>query len=137
MSAESRESSRTGRRRLTRTGVVVSNAMDKTIIVAVERMVRHSEYKRIVRRTTKFYAHDEKNQCGNGDRVVIVESRPMSKLKRWRLREIVRKAPAAISAPASQAESEDRGRITVKRGKDQPADESARPESATRDEAGS
>lgn len=119
MSAESRETSHLGRRRLTRTGVVVSSAMDKTIVVAVERMVQHRGYKRIVRRTTKFYAHDEKNQCGEGDKVTIVEGRPVSKLKRWRLREIIRRAPAAISAPASEAESEDKGRLTLKRGKDQ------------------
>ena len=114
------------RQRLTRTGVVVSAAMDKTIIVAVERMVQHSEYKRRVRRTSKYYAHDEKNQCTKGDRVVIVETRPLSKLKRWRLREIVRKASGADLAPESAVDTEDKGRITKKRGKgDHPASEGA------------
>jgi small subunit ribosomal protein S17 len=118
MSAETKESVQRARIRRARTGVVVSDAMNKTVIVAVERMVQHSSYKRIVHRTSKFYAHDENNECQKGDQVTIVESRPMSKLKRWRLREVVRKASAAVSAPASAADSEDRGRITKKRGKD-------------------
>ncbi len=103
------------RRRKTRTGVVVSSAMDKTIVVAVERMVRHSQYGRVVRRTTKYYAHDEANACKRGDLVTIVESRPLSKLKRWRLREVVQKASGAALAPGSEADSEDRGRLTRKR----------------------
>ena len=81
-------------------------------------MVQHGQYKRVVRRTSKFYAHDEGNECHKGDLVTIVETRPMSKLKRWRVREVVRKASAAVSAPATVADSEDRGRITRKRGKD-------------------
>lgn len=74
-----------------RTGVVVSNKMDKTIVVAVERSVQHPVYKKFIKRTTKFQAHDEKNECQVGDVVKIMETRPMSKNKRWRLVEIVEK----------------------------------------------
>ena len=78
--------------RKTRTGKVVSNRMDKTIVVAVEDHVRHPLYKKIIKRTVKFKAHDENNECGVGDRVRIMETRPLSKDKRWRLVEIVEKA---------------------------------------------
>jgi small subunit ribosomal protein S17 len=78
--------------RKTQEGVVVSSKMDKTIVVAVVRQVRHAAYGKIVRRTKKFYAHDESNSSGVGDRVRIVESRPISKLKRWRLESVIRKA---------------------------------------------
>lgn len=78
--------------RKTRTGKVVSNKMDKSIVVAIERKVAHPLYKKYFRRTTKFYAHDEKNEAGIGDVVKIMETRPLSKLKRWRLVEIVTKA---------------------------------------------
>ncbi|MBO8131450.1 MAG: 30S ribosomal protein S17 [Candidatus Marinimicrobia bacterium] len=70
-------------------GRVVSNKMDKTIIVAVDRLVKHPLYKKYIRRTSKFYAHDPENKCKEGDVVKIIESRPLSKLKRWRLLEIV------------------------------------------------
>ncbi len=78
--------------RKTRTGKVVSNKMSKSIVVAIERKVAHPLYKKYFRRTTKFYAHDEKNEAGIGDTVKIMETRPLSKLKRWRLVEIVTKA---------------------------------------------
>jgi len=78
--------------RKTRTGVVRSSKMDKTITVAVERRVKHPIYGKFVKKTTKFHAHDEKNECTVGDVVKIMESRPLSKTKRWRLVEIVEKA---------------------------------------------
>ncbi|MDI3526072.1 MAG: small subunit ribosomal protein [Tenuifilum sp.] len=75
-----------------RIGVVVSNKMDKSIVVAVKRKVKHPIYGKFVNKTTKFYAHDEKNDCNVGDIVRIMETRPLSKLKRWRLVEIIEKA---------------------------------------------
>jgi small subunit ribosomal protein S17 len=77
--------------KLTRTmiGVVVSNKMDKTIVVLVERKVRHPEYGKYVRHRSKIYAHDENNQCKEGDKVVIAEGRPIAKNKCWRLVEIL------------------------------------------------
>ena len=78
--------------RKTRIGVVVSNKMDKTIIVAIERKVPHPIYKKYFKKTTKLMAHDEKKECGLGDKVKIMETRPLSKNKRWRLVEIVEKA---------------------------------------------
>lgn len=78
--------------RKTTVGRVVSNKMDKTIVVAVEDSVRHPLYNKIVKRTVKRKAHDENNECSIGDRVRIMETRPLSKDKRWRLVEIVEKA---------------------------------------------
>jgi len=78
--------------RKTRTGVVSSNKMDKTVVVAVERKVQHPIYGKFLKKTTRFHAHDEKNECNIGDVVKIMESRPLSKTKRWRLVEIVEKA---------------------------------------------
>ena len=75
-----------------RIGKVVSNKMQKTITVAVERKVKHPIYGKFVKKTTRFHAHDEKNECGIGDTVKIMESRPLSKTKRWRLVEVVEKA---------------------------------------------
>lgn len=77
--------------RKTKTGVVTSNKMTKTITVAVERKVKHPIYGKFVKKTTKFHAHDEKNECSIGDTVKIMESRPLSKTKRWRLVEVVEK----------------------------------------------
>ncbi|MDR0520153.1 MAG: 30S ribosomal protein S17 [Clostridiales Family XIII bacterium] len=77
--------------RKTRVGVVVSDKMDKTITVAVEDFVRHSLYGKAVKRTKKFKAHDEKNECNIGDKVRIMETRPLSKDKRWRLMSVVEK----------------------------------------------
>ena len=76
-------------RRLTRVGIVVSDKMDKTIVVSVERQFKHSLYKKIVRRHKKFKAHDEKNECKIGDVVQIQESRPLSRDKRWVLKKII------------------------------------------------
>lgn len=75
--------------RKTRTGMVVSDKMDKTVVVAVIDNVRHPLYKKIVKRTVKFKAHDEQNACGIGDTVMIMETRPISKDKRWRVVEII------------------------------------------------
>src|ERR671913_404266 len=77
--------------RKTRIGVVTSNKMAKTITVAVERKVKHPIYGKFVKKTTKFHAHDEKNECSIGDVVKIMETRPLSKTKRWRLVEVVEK----------------------------------------------
>jgi small subunit ribosomal protein S17 len=76
-------------RRKTRIGKVVSDKMDKTIVVAVETRSAHPLYKKIVKRTYKLKAHDENNECGIGDRVKVMETRPLSKEKRWRLAEII------------------------------------------------
>lgn len=78
--------------RKTRVGKVVSDKMDKTIVVAVQDNVKHPLYKKIVKRTYKLKAHDENNECGIGDTVKVMETRPLSKDKRWRLVEIIEKA---------------------------------------------
>ena len=78
--------------RKSRVGMVVSDKMDKTIVVAIEDNVRHPVYGKIVKRTLKVHAHDENNECGVGDRVEIMETRPLSKTKRWRLVRIIEKA---------------------------------------------
>lgn len=85
------EAQKRGQRK-TRVGVVVSDKMDKTVVVAVETMVRHPLYKKTVRRTKKFKAHDENNSCRIGDVVRIMETRPLSKEKRWRVTEILKRA---------------------------------------------
>ncbi len=78
--------------RKTRVGKVVSDKMDKTVVVAIEDNVRHPLYKKIIKRTVKFKAHDEQNACGVGDKVEIMETRPLSKDKRWRVIQIIEKA---------------------------------------------
>ncbi|MBR4867677.1 MAG: 30S ribosomal protein S17 [Clostridia bacterium] len=78
--------------RKTRTGIVASNKMEKTVVVAVQDNVKHPLYNKIVKRTVKFKAHDEENACNIGDRVMIMETRPISKDKRWRVVEIIEKA---------------------------------------------
>jgi small subunit ribosomal protein S17 len=77
--------------RKTRVGIVSSNKMDKTIVVKVERKIKHPLYGKFLKKTTSFHAHDEKNECNIGDTVKIMESRPLSKTKRWRLVEVVEK----------------------------------------------
>jgi small subunit ribosomal protein S17 len=77
--------------RKTRTGIVTSNKMEKSITVAVERKVKHPMYGKFLKKTTKFHAHDEKNECSEGDLVKIMETRPLSKTKRWRLVEVIEK----------------------------------------------
>lgn len=78
--------------RKTRTGIVVSDKMDKTIVVAIENRVQHKLYKKIIKKTYKLKAHDEENTAGIGDKVRVMETRPLSKDKRWRLLEIIEKA---------------------------------------------
>ena len=78
--------------RKTRTGVVVSAQMDKTIVVEIRTRVKHPLYGKIMNRTTRLKAHDEENACGVGDRVMVMETRPLSKDKRWRLTQIIEKA---------------------------------------------
>ena len=77
--------------RKVRVGKVVSDKMDKTIVVAIEDNVRHPKYGKIIKRTVKIHAHDEKNECVIGDKVAVMETRPLSKTKRWRLVEVVEK----------------------------------------------
>ena len=86
-------------KRKTRFGKVVSDKMDKTVVVAVETPRRHPIYKKTIRRAVKYKAHDEKNQCRPGDMVRIVETRPLSKEKRWRVAEIVTKGEVADVKP--------------------------------------
>ena len=78
--------------RKTRVGKVVSNKMDKTVVVAIEDNVKHPLYKKIIKNTIRLKAHDENNTCGVGDRVLVMETRPLSKDKRWRVVEIIEKA---------------------------------------------
>ncbi|MBN2467596.1 MAG: 30S ribosomal protein S17 [Deltaproteobacteria bacterium] len=84
------EKEREGRK--TQVGIVVSDKMDKTVVVLVERLAKHPDYKKYIRKRARFKAHDEENRCHVGDKVLIVESRPLSKEKRWRVRKIVEKA---------------------------------------------
>ena len=78
--------------RKVRVGKVVSNKMDKTIVVAIEDNVKHATYGKIIKRTLKIHAHDENNECGIGDKVSVMETRPLSKTKRWRLVSVIEKA---------------------------------------------
>jgi small subunit ribosomal protein S17 len=78
--------------RKTQTGIVISDKMDKTVVVQVDRLVKHPVYRKYVRRRAKFKAHDENNTCQKGDRVVIRETRPFSKTKRWQVSQIIEKA---------------------------------------------
>jgi small subunit ribosomal protein S17 len=85
------ETAERGQRKV-REGLVVSDKMDKTVVVAVEDRVKHAMYGKVMRRTSKLKAHDEQNACGVGDRVLLMETRPMSATKRWRVVEILEKA---------------------------------------------
>jgi len=78
--------------RKSQTGIVISDRMDKTVVVQVDRLVKHPMYKKYVRRRAKYVAHDENNTCQVGDRVLIRETRPLSKTKRWRVSQILEKA---------------------------------------------
>jgi small subunit ribosomal protein S17 len=80
------------KKRKMRTGRVVSNGMQKTIVVVVERLLQHPRYRRTIKRSNKLYAHDEKNVCKIGDKVKVMETRPLSKLKRWRVVSVLEKA---------------------------------------------
>ena len=88
---EKNETTATESKRTTKVGVVVSNKMQKTVVVAVENLVKHGMYQKYIKRTSKFLAHAENNDVNVGDRVLIEETRPLSKLKRWKLKDIVRK----------------------------------------------
>jgi small subunit ribosomal protein S17 len=88
---ETNETARVSKR-TTKTGVVVSNKMQKTVVVAVENLVKHGMYQKYIKRTSKFLAHAENNDVNVGDRVVIEETRPLSKRKRWNVREVIEKA---------------------------------------------
>src|SRR5215470_18355371 len=92
--------------RKTKVGRVVSDRMDKTIVVSVERLARHRLYKRVIRLTTKFKAHDEANEARIGDTVLIEESRPLSATKRWRLVEIVSRAGEGVGSEVVAEESD-------------------------------
>ncbi len=84
-------------KRSTKTGIVVSNKMDKSVVVRIDRMVKHPLYHKYIRKRAKFMAHDEENKCQIGDRVEIIESRPLSRKKRWRVRRILVTAETAVS----------------------------------------
>jgi small subunit ribosomal protein S17 len=88
----SNESGAGRNQRKVREGLVLSDKMDKTVVVSVEDRVKHGLYGKVLRRNTKFKAHDEQNECGIGDRVMIMETRPLSATKRWRVVEILEKA---------------------------------------------
>jgi small subunit ribosomal protein S17 len=92
MNAETAQAKTARNFRKVRVGRVVSDRMHKTIIISIERLLTHPLYGRVIKRTSKLYAHDEKNEAHSGDLVKVVETRPLSKLKRWRLVEIVEKA---------------------------------------------
>jgi small subunit ribosomal protein S17 len=92
------------RRRARKVGVVTSDKMEKSVVVRVDRIVKHKMYKRYVKRTSRFMAHDEQNQCKIGDTVEIIESRPISASKRWRVSRIVRRASGAAQSVAQTGE---------------------------------
>ena len=86
------------KRKVTKTGVVTSDKMDKSVVIQVERIIMHKMYKRYIKRSAKFMAHDEENTCRIGDMVEIVESRPLSSRKRWRVKRVVRRAVGRYQA---------------------------------------
>ena len=96
MTQQAAQTAKTAVRHQQKEGVVISNKMDKTIVVAVVSLKRHRIYKRTYKQTKHFYAHDEENSCQIGDRVQIEETRPLSKLKRWRLVEIVKRGSGIV-----------------------------------------
>lgn len=104
MSTVSKAVTTRGRRKV-KVGVVISNKMQKTIVVRVNRLVKHSEYSKVISQSTSFKAHDETNQAVIGDWVKIMETRPFSKDKRWRLVEILKRASAAPPLPAADEET--------------------------------
>jgi small subunit ribosomal protein S17 len=122
-------------KRKTKVGRVVSDKMDKTIVVSVERLARHPLYKRVIRLTTKFKAHDETNEARVGDTVLIEESRPLSATKRWRLVSIVARAgeDAATEVVAEEAETDEAihgASHPGKHGAEHTAEHTAEPEAA-------
>jgi small subunit ribosomal protein S17 len=135
-----------GTTRKTKTGRVVSDKMDKTIVVSVERLARHPLYKRVIRLTARFKAHDEANEAHVGDIVLIEESRPLSATKRWRLVRVVARAgthgTTADLVGEEEAVSEaihaaaHPGRVRVDAGEGQPADAATAPDGASAEGAG-
>ena len=111
MSQPVKQALRAGRK--TRTGMVVSDRMKKTIVVRVDRLARHPVFSRVIKRAKTFKVHDESNSAHIGDWVTIMETRPLSKDKRWRLVEIIRRASTAPTVPGSEEES---GRPTAEAG---------------------
>lgn len=109
MSNENNENTATEKRIRTIIGTVVSSSMEKTLVVKVERLVQHKKYRKFIRKHTKYYAHDEANEAEEGDLVEIEQRRPLSKLKRWNLKRIVRMAPrdGAISPQDTAREIEE------------------------------
>ena len=91
-------------KRASRVGIVVSETMDKTAVVRVQRLVKHPVFKKYVRRSKKYYAHDEANGCHVGDKVLIEATRPMSRLKRWRIKEILAQATGGAAAGTGSEE---------------------------------
>ena len=91
------------RRKATKVGIVTSNKMDKSVTIRVDSHVKHKLYKRYIRQSSKFMAHDENNDCNIGDMVEIVESRPLSARKRWRLRRVIRRAAGSTSTQNATA----------------------------------
>lgn len=89
---EEKVTQKSGRHRSSKVGVVVSDKMEKTVVVKVERKIFHDTYKKVVKRTVRFKAHDERNECGVGDKVLIIETRPLSRNKRWAVKQIIEKA---------------------------------------------
>jgi small subunit ribosomal protein S17 len=133
MTAEMQRGDATARanRRKTKVGRVVSDKMDKTIVVAVERLARHRVYKRVMRVTTKFKAHDEQNAASVGDRVLIEEWRPISREKRWRLVEIVGRAGRPVELVSEEPETTEALSGTAGRRAKEEAEAAAAAESAT------
>jgi small subunit ribosomal protein S17 len=95
---------RPGKRRATKVGTVTANRMDKSVVVRVDRIVLHQLYKRYVRRSAKYMAHDETNRCNVGDTVEIVESRPLSARKRWRVQRVIRTA-VGVTKPSGTSQA--------------------------------
>ena len=96
-------------RHRTREGVVVSAAMDKTVVVVIKRRFKHRRYHKYIQRSKRFMVHDEENTCREGDRVLIAESRPLSRNKRWRLREVIERSVQEGAGPADTAGSAEQG----------------------------
>ncbi len=108
-------------------GVVVSDKMDKTVVVAVDRLVRHPLYKKVIRKTSKFYAHDENNECRVGDIVEIMETRPLSKLKRWRVVRIIQRAKVPLPVAREEVAEETEEQL-LEEALGTPAEAQAQPE---------
>ena len=95
--------------RATRIGEVVSDKMDKTVVVVIKRRFKHRRYHKYIQRSKRFMVHDEENTCREGDRVLIAESRPLSRNKRWRLREVIERSVQEGAGPADTAGSAEQG----------------------------